>query len=80
MVAVFKPKYDILIFWAEWLEWCDGKLIMVPVWFTRGQLPATVMKLSQKVKETKNDVYLSDDNLADDEEALHNQREKERKK
>ena len=53
---------------------------MVPVWFTRGQLPATVMERSHKVKETKNDVYLSDDNLADDEEALHNQREKERKK
>ena len=61
-------------------KWCDDKLIMVPVWFTRGQLPATVMKRSQKVKETKNDVYLSDDNLADDEEALHNQREKEREK
>ena len=49
---------------------CDGKLIMVPVWFTGSRLPATVMKRSHKVKGTKKDVYLSDDNLADDEESI----------
>ena len=49
-------------------KWCDGKLIMVPVWFTGSQLPPTVMKRSHKVKVAKKDVYLSDDNLADDEE------------
>ena len=41
---------------------------MVPVWLTRSQLPATDMKRSHKVKVTKKDVYLSDDNLADDQE------------
>ena len=49
-------------------KWCDNKLIMVPVWLTRSQLPATDMKRSHKVKVTKKDVYLSDDNLADDQE------------
>ena len=49
-------------------KWCDNKLIMVPVWFTRSQLPSTDMKRSHKVKVTKKDVYLSDDNLADDQE------------
>ena len=43
---------------------------MVPVWFTGSRLPATVMKRSHKVKRTKNNVYLSDDNLADDEESI----------
>ena len=43
---------------------------MVPVWFTGSRLPPTVMKPSHKVKGTKNSVYLSDDNLADDEENI----------
>ena len=43
---------------------------MVPVWFTRSRLPPTVMKRSHKVKGTKNNVYLSDDNLANDEESI----------
>ena len=51
-------------------EWCDDKLIMVPVSFSRSQLPPTVMKRSHKVKVTKKDMYLSDDNLADDEETI----------
>ena len=50
-------------------KWCDDKLITVPVWCNRIQLPLTVMKRSHKVKVTKKDVYLSDDNLADDEES-----------
>ena len=41
---------------------CDDKLIMVPVWFTGSRLPPTVMKRSHKVKGTKKNVYLSDDN------------------
>ena len=48
----------------------NDKLIMVPVWFTRTQLPPTVMKRSHKVKVTKKDMYLSDGNLADDEENI----------
>ena len=39
-------------------KWCDNKLIMVPVWFTESQQPATDMKQSHKVKVTKKDVYL----------------------
>ena len=38
--------------------WCDNKLIIVPVWFTESQQPATDMKQSHKVKVTKKDVYL----------------------
>ena len=51
-------------------EWCDDKLIMAPVSFIRSQLPLTVMKRCHKVKVTKKDMYLSDDNLADDEETI----------
>ena len=32
----------------DW-EWYDGKLIMVPVWFTESQLATTVMRRSHKV-------------------------------
>ena len=39
---------------------------MVPARLTRTQLPATDVKRSYKVKVTKKDVHLSDDNLADD--------------
>ena len=49
---------------------CDNKLTMVPVWFTGNQLPKTDMKRSHKVKVTKKDVYLRDDNLADDQENI----------
>ena len=55
--------------WGGW-KWCDNKLIMVPVWFTENQLPTTDMKRSHKVKVTKKDVYLRDDNLADDQENI----------
>ena len=51
-------------------KWCDDKLIIVSVWFTRIQLPPTVMKRSLKVKVMKKYVYLSDDNLADNEERI----------
>ena len=34
------------------------------------QKSTTVMKRSHKVKGTKNNVYLSDDNLANDEESI----------
>ena len=52
-------------------KWCNGKLTMVLVWFTGSQLSLTVMKRSHKVKVTKKDVYyLSDDNLADEEENI----------
>ena len=51
-------------------KWCDFKLIMEPVWFTGSQLPAAVTRRSHKVKVTKNDVYLSDDNLAGSEENI----------
>ena len=50
--------------WGGW-KWCDNKLIMVPVWFTENQLPTTDMKRSHKVKVTKKDVYLSDNNLGE---------------
>ena len=51
-------------------KWCDDKLIRVLVWITGSQLPPTVMKRSHKVKVTKKDLYLSDDDLADDEESI----------
>ena len=43
---------------------------MVPVWFTVSQLPPTDVKRSHKVKVTKKDVCLSDDNLDDDQENI----------
>ena len=43
---------------------------MVPVWFTGSQLPSTVTKRSHKSKVRKKDVYLSENNLADDEENI----------
>ena len=52
---------------------------MVPVWLTRSQLPATDMKRSHKVKVTKKDVYLSDDNLADDQENITEPKKRESK-
>ena len=61
----------------DW-EWCDDKLIMVPVWFTGSQLPPTDMKRSHKVKITTKDVYLSDGNLDDDQENI-TEPKKERK-
>ena len=72
MVTVFKPKHNIPIFWVEWLawQWFIDKLIMVSVRFTESQLPPTVRKQSYKVKVTKRNVYLSDDNLANDEENI----------
>ena len=51
---------------------------MVPVWFTGSQLPPTDMKRSHKVKVTKKDVYLSDDNLADDQENITEQKRKKK--
>ena len=51
-------------------KWCNDKLIMASVWFTRNQLRLTVIKRSHKVKVTKKDVYLSADNLVDDEENI----------
>ena len=51
-------------------KWCDYQLILALVWFTGSQLPPIVTKPSHKVKVTKKDVYLSDDNLADDEESI----------
>ena len=61
-------------------KWCNGKLIMVPVWFTGSQLPLTVTKRSHKVKVTKKNVYLSDDNLADDEENIAERKRKRKQK
>ena len=43
---------------------------MIAISFPGNQLPPTIMKQSHKVKVTKKDVYLSDDNLADDEENI----------
>ena len=62
MVEVFKPKYGIPIFEQNSWKWCNDKLIMVTVWFTRTQLPTTVLKRSLKVKVAKNHRYLSDSN------------------
>ena len=53
---------------------------MVTVWFTRSQLPPTIMKQSHKVKVTKKDEYLSDDNLADDEENITEPKRKRKQK
>ena len=61
-------------------KWCDEKLIMVPVWFTGSQLPSTVIKRSHKVKITKKDMHLSDDNLADDDENITEPKRKRRQK
>ena len=65
MVAVFKPKYDMLIFWAEWLEMMRWQVNYGTSLVTGSQLPPTDMKRSHKVKLTKKDVYLSDDNLGE---------------
>ena len=43
---------------------------MVPVQFTGIQPATTDVKRSHKVKVTKKDVYLRDDNLADDQENI----------
>ena len=43
---------------------------MVPFWFTGSQVPPTVMKRSHEFKVAKKDVYLSYDNLGDDEENI----------
>ena len=61
-------------------KWCHGKLIMVPVWFTGSQLPPTVVKRSHKVKVTRKDVYLRDNNLADDEENIAEPQRKKNQK
>ena len=53
---------------------------MVPISFTRSQLPPTVTKRSHKVKVTKKNVYLSDDNLADDEENITEPKRKRKQK
>ena len=71
MTAVFKQKYAILISWAEWLKkmlWQVnyGSSLVYP----ESALPPTAMKRSHKVKVAKKDVYLSDVNLADDEESI----------
>ena len=52
------------------------QLIMVLVLFIGNQLSPAVMKPSHKVKVTKKDIYLSDDNLADGKE---NRKERETK-
>ena len=51
-------------------------VILVPVWFTGSQLSRTVMKGSNKVKVTLKVVYLSDDNLAGDEENVERKRKR----
>ena len=43
---------------------------MVPFWFTGSQVPPTVMKRSHEFKVAKKDVYLSYDNLDDDQENI----------
>ena len=58
---------------------CDDKLIIVLAWFTGSQLPATDMKRSRNVKVTKKDVYLSDDNLGDDQENITEPKKKKAK-
>ena len=65
MVAVFKPKYDIHIFWAEWSEMMRWQVNYGTSLVTGSQLPPTDMKRSHKVKVTKKDVYLIDDNLGE---------------
>ena len=55
-------------------------LIMVPVWFTGSQLRPTVAKRSHKVKVTKKDVYLNDDNVADDEKNITEPKRKRKQK
>ena len=66
MVAVFKPKYDILIFWAEWLETMRWQVNYDTSLVTGSQLPPTDMERSNKAKVTKKDVHLSDDDLGED--------------
>ena len=59
---------------------CDEKLIMVPDWFARTQPSPTVMKQSHKAKITKKDTYLSDSNLAEDEENITEPKRKRKQK
>ena len=66
MVAVFKPKYDILIFWAEWLETMGWQVNYDTSLVTGSQLPPIDMERGNKVKVMKKDVYLSDDDLGED--------------
>ena len=53
---------------------------MIPLWFTGSQLPSTITKRGHKVKVTKSDVYLSDDNLTDDEENITEPKKKRKQK
>ena len=53
---------------------------MVPVWFTGSQMPPTDMKRSHKVIATKKDVYISDNNLDDDQENITEPTKKEKAK
>ena len=52
---------------------------MVPVGLAENQLPPTVMKRSHKVRVTKKDVYLTNDNFADDEGNITESKERESK-
>ena len=52
---------------------------MVPAWFAGNQLPLTVIKRSHKVRVAKKDVYLTNDNLADDEGNITESKERESK-
>ena len=56
MAVVFKSKYGIPIEQNSW-KWFSDKKFMLPVWFTRTQLPPTVMKRSQRQNTEKEFIF-----------------------
>ena len=77
MVAVFKPTYDILNFsWLEMVQWKANYSTSLVYW----ESTATDCNETELyVPSSKKDVYLSDDNLADDEKNITESNERERK-
>ena len=69
MVTVFKLEYDSHLL-SKWLEIVRWQVNYGTSLVYRESLPPTVMEHGHKVKVTKKYVYLSDDNLADDEESI----------
>ena len=56
MAVVFKSKYGIPIEQNSW-KWFSDKKFTLPVWFTRTQLPPTVMKRSQRQNTEKEFIF-----------------------
>ena len=68
MVAVFEPKYYILIFRTEWSKIVQWQVIYgtsLVYWES-----TNYNETKSEVQSNKKDVYLNDDNLADNKENI----------